>query len=241
MRSRKKTAVALLVCVMSVLCMAGKVCAAPSISGLHENKKEVTISPESTDGTNTASLLSQVGIYTNEAISDQYKIKDKDGNLIPTDMSNMIDMAASTVTETDENGKSIVDEIPTVTEILSNISQNTVDEFEKEYGYNPDNLDQLTYMMDFKYISTDYRVIAGKKVTIGNKAEVLDNGMVRASINGGEILRASDKENFLIIQVDPVTKKLYFFQMKEYDEKTGYYIADFPCVGPYMITQIMER
>ena len=82
MRSRKKTAVALLVCVMSVLCMAGKVCAAPSISGLHENKKEVTISPESTDGTNTASLLSQVGIYTNEAISDQYKIKDKDGNTV---------------------------------------------------------------------------------------------------------------------------------------------------------------
>ena len=60
-------------------------------------------------------------------------------------------------------------------------------------------------------------------------------------MKGGEILRAASIEDYVIVQVDPITKKIYFIKMKEYDEKTGNYVADFPCVGPYMITQIMNR
>lgn len=240
MRLSNKIAAFACLSITMIFCMTVSVCAAPSISNLHE-KQEVTVSLESTDGTNTAEVLSQVGIYTNEAISDQYKIKDENGNLIPTHMSDMIDAAADTLTKTDENGKSIVDSIPTVTEILSNISKKSIDEYEKEYGYNPDDLDQLTYMQDFKYITTDYRVIAGEKVTVKNSTKVLDNGMIRVSIKGSEILRSASIDQYVIIQVDPVTEKIYFFKMKEYDEKNGDYTADFPCVGPYMITQIMER
>lgn len=57
-------------------------------------------------------------------------------------------------------------------EDLSNISKKSIDEYEKEYGYHPDDLDQLTYMQDFKYITTDYRVIAGEKVTV-KKPEII--------------------------------------------------------------------
>lgn len=178
------------------MCIAVSAFASPSISNLHD-RKEIIISPESTDGTNTASFLSRVEIYTNEAISDQYKMKDENGNLVPTNISNMIDAAASTVTASDENGKSIVESIPAVTDILANISEYTAEKYEEKYGFNPEKLDQLTYMMDFKYTATDYRVIAGEKI--------------------------------------------FFFKMKEYDEKTGNYVADFPCVGPYMITQVMNR
>lgn len=240
MRLRKKAASILCICILAAAGIAVTVCAKSSISDLHDNQ-EVTVEKDSTDGTNTASLLSQAGVYTNQAISDQYKKKDANGNLIPTDLSNLIDSASSVALETGENGASIVEPIPTVTELLTHISQKTSDEYDKEYGYNPDHLDQITYMMDFKYTGTDYRVVPGERVTVKNKTEILDNGMIRAFVKGDEILRSASKEDFVIIQVDPVTQKINFFKMKEYDEETGNYIADFPCVGPYMITQIMKR
>ena len=242
MRLHKKIMTFVFISLLAVTGIAANVYANLSITDLHDTqeKKELYIFPESTDESNTASLLSQVGIYTNQAISDQYKTTDKDGNLIPTKMSDLIDAASSILTETDENGKSIVEPIPTVSEILSYINEKPSQEYEKEYGYNPDDLDQLTYMMDFKYISTDYRVIAGEKITVENKVKRLDNGMIRVSIKGDEILRSSSKEDFVIVQVDPVTNNIYLFEMTEYDVKTGDYTADFPCVGPYMITQIMR-
>lgn len=240
MSARQKIYAFLCICVMCMLGMTAGVYAAQSISDLHD-RNQVTVFTESTDGTNTAGLLVESGIYTDEAISDQYKIRDENGNLIATEMSNMIDAAAATITETDENGKSVVDAIPTVTEILNNINSGSDIDYEKEYGYDPDQLDQLTYMLDFKYISTDYRVIAGEKVHVGNRTEVLENGMIRVSIKGGEVLRSASLDDYVIIQVDPLTKKIYFVKMKDYDAKTGDYVADFPCVGPYMITQVMTR
>lgn len=240
MRKRKKIIAIAAGLTATVAVMPRDVYASPSISAFHsmQNKDVVSLSSESTDETNTAALLSQTEIYTNQAISDQYKEKDENGELRPTEMSELIDTAASTITETNENGKSIVEAIPDVSEILSNISQQSPQEYEKEFGYDPDELDQLTYMMDFKYVSTDYRVIAGEELAIENRKEVLDNGMICASVNGNEILRSASKEDFVIIQVDPVTHKVYFFEMATYDEKTGMYSVDFPCIGPYMITQI---
>ena len=226
--------------VMFIMCTSFSAFASPSISNLHD-PKAVTISSESTDGTNTASILSTVELYTNEAISDQYKQKDERGNLVPTDMSNLIDTAAATATETDKNGKSIVESIPTVTDILANISEKTVDEYEEEYGFNPENLAQLSYMMDFKYTSTDYRVIAGEGIMLENETKTLDDGMIQASVKGSEILRSASIDDYVIIQVDTITKKIFFFKMKEYHEETGNYVADFPCTGPYMITQVMKR
>ena len=248
MRFRHKICTFVCVCMIGVLGITMRVYATPSISDFHDRKpktatqtNQVTVAPDSTDGTNTSGILSESGIYTSEAISDQYKEKDADGNLIETDMSKMIDTAANTIAETDENGKSVVDSIPSVTDILKYINPHNDVDYEKEYGYDPDQLDQLTYMLDFKYISSNFRVIAGEKVQVGNKTEVLENGMIRASVKGGEILRAASIEDYVIVQVDPITKKIYFIKMKEYDEKTGNYVADFPCVGPYMITQIMNR
>lgn len=86
-------------------------------------------------------------------------------------------------------------------------------------------------MLDFKYTSTDYRVIRGDEIKIENRTEILENGMIHVRLHGGEILRCCSKDDFVIIQVEPVT---------EYDEKTGDYAADFPCIGPYMITQIIK-
>ena len=80
--------------------------ASPSISDLHKTRN-VTISATSTDGTNTAALLSEMGIYTDRAISDQYKVRDENGNLVSTKVSDMIDIAEATVRESGNNGKAV--------------------------------------------------------------------------------------------------------------------------------------
>ena len=125
MRFRHKICTFVCVCMIGVLGITMRVYATPSISDFHDREpktatqtNQVTVAPDSTDGTNTTGILSESGIYTSEAISDQYKEKDADGNLIETDMSKMIDTAANTIAETDENGKSVVDSIPSVTDIL---------------------------------------------------------------------------------------------------------------------------
>ena len=239
MNLHKKAAAFICICTLAASCTEATVFASPSISDL-SGRQELTVASENTDGTNTASLLSRVDIYTNQAVSDQYKTKDENGNLIPTNLSNLVDLSASVIEETGENGKSIVDSIPSVTDILTSISKQSPEEYEKEYGYNPDSLDQLTYMLDFKYTSTNYRIIPGNAVTGSDETEILDNGSVSISVKRNEILRSSSPENFVIIQVDPVTEQVYFVRLREYNEKTGSFTADFPCVGPYMITQIMN-
>ena len=117
-------------------------------------------------------------------------------------------------------------------EILSFIDSGSLDEYEKECGYDPNDLDQLTYMMvvDFKYISTDYRVIPGEEIKINNKTEILENGKIRASVNGGEILRCGSKDDFVIVQVDPAADKVYYFTMTEYDEKKETILRIFPAL-----------
>ena len=42
-------------------------------------------------------------------------------------------------------------------------------------------------MLDFKYTSTDYRVIRGDEIKIENRTEILENGMIHVRLHGGEI------------------------------------------------------
>ena len=134
-----------------------------------------------------------------------------------------------------------MESIPTVEEILQQLDPEQKTNIQEEYGYDPAVLDQLTYMMDFKYVVTRKRVLAGEVVQTKTEAVLLDNGMIEAFIEGSEVTRSADKEDYLIIQADPVSEKIYVLQMKEYDWETGDFVVDFPCVGPYMITQIMEE
>ena len=217
-----------------------QVTASPSISDLH-GQHNMTVSPGSTDATNTAEVLSQIDIYTDLANSNEYKYRDEQGNLKDTNLSLGIELAAKSLKEKNENGKSVVESIPTVEEILQQLDPEQKTNIQEEYGYDPAVLDQLTYMMDFKYVVTRKRVLAGEVVQTKTEAVLLDNGMIEAFIEGSEVTRSADKEDYLVIQADPVSEKIYVLQMKEYDWETGDFVVDFPCVGPYMITQIMEE
>ena len=220
-------------CVLALtFCVAGTwhVLASPSISSLHDIKETTVIDPVSTDGTNTGEILANAGIYTNEAVSDQYRYTDDKGELVSTPLSEMIDTGAGTLTETNQNGNAIPDEISTVEEMLDTYCKAA--KVEKPDTVTADidlsQLDQLTYWLDFKYKTTDYRVIAGENVAGKGQTTVLDNGMIVAEINGGEIIRAADIADYLIIQIDGTTGELHYLTMKDYDVTTGRYTVEFP-------------
>lgn len=229
---------AVAVCVASFVIYAY---ATDSIKDLHD-EANVTVNEVSTDGTNTAVILAETGIYTNRAIAEQYmKTNEETGELEDTKLSIMVKDAESEIDETGTNGTAIVDDIPSVEEVLKDMSPNGEINFGEESGYDLSKLDQLTYMLDFKYVTTHYRVIAGVKVEYKEESVVLDNGMIEATIDGGEIMRSAAKEQFVIIQVDSVTEEVHFLTMKDYNAENGDYTVDFPCTGPYMICQIMDR
>ena len=215
-----------------------QVTAAPSIGQLNSREDAEIIVADETDGTNTSQVLADEGVYVDLADSAEYMDRDEQGNLIPTNLSKAIDRAKATDTETKENGKSIVENIPTVEEIFTELNPDIKNVCKQEYGIELEKMKQLTYMLDLKYISTGSRVAAGKEVPTEDYAVILDNGTVKARIRGGEILRRDDSETIFIMHVNEETEKITVQKMEEYDPETGTYTIVFPGIGPYMVVQI---
>ena len=235
--NRKKAAAALAGVLLSGLSMNCCVTAAPSIDQL-QNRAEAEIDPaQSDDGTNTAEILAREGIYVDCADSTEYMIIEEGGVLVPTKLSEVIEAAKETQTETKENGKSIVEDIPTVEEILSVVNADAGEICKEEYNFDLTQMQQLTYMLDMKYITSNRRVAAGEKVGMEDYAVFLDNGMVRARIYGGEILRLDDEATISLIHINEQSEKITVLQMEEYDSQTGTYMVTFPGIGPYMVVQ----
>lgn len=234
---RVSAAIACLITTLMIFTIAAY--ASPSISDLHKTSN-ITISAKSTDGTNTAAILSEMGIYTDRAISDQYKTTDENGNKVETKVSKTIDSAEVTVRETGNNGKAVAESVPTVKEILQNLTDKPGAKLKKELKISIENLYQLTSMRDFKYKETHYRVITDEIVSTGSEKVKLDNGMIEVSFKGTEITKSSNPEDFVVVQVNPENNRIHYLRMKEYDEKTGDYIIAFPCIGPYMLTTIIS-
>lgn len=225
------------------LLMAGsflQVFASPSIAGL-QGESESAVAEDSADGTNAAAVLSRTDVYTDRANSEEYMTADEAGELQETPLSKAISMAASAVTGVAENGAPVVDNVPTVADIIRALKQDEAEEQGEGEAFDLDSLDQLTYFRDFKYVVSGKKVTAGDRLVVDGQAVVLENGQIQVSISGDEVMRSGQKETFRIIQCDPVKKTYYVLEMKEYDETTGDFIVDFPCVGPYMVTQIMNR
>lgn len=214
--------------------------AAPSIKNLHGNQETAVIRETSTDGTNTAQVLSKLKIYTNEAVTEQYKSKGADGKTVSTPLSDIIDLGKGTISVTNTNGISIPDKICSVDEMISAYYENAGPENRSEPEIDLKKLDQLTYWQDFKYEETDFRVISGANVSLNNKTIELQNGMIVAEIDGGEITRSADIDDYVIIQIDAASGEVHYLTMKNYDAESGKFTIEFPCIGPYMITQIMD-
>lgn len=234
--NRKKTAAVVAAVLLFGFGMNGCVTAAPSIDQLQSRAEAEIIPAESNDGTNTAEVIAREGIYVDRADSTEY-MKEEGGVLVPTKLSEAIDAAKETQTETDQNGKSIVDDIPTVEEIMSVVNADANRICKEEYDFDLSQMKQLTYMLDMKYISTNHRVTAGEEVGTGEYAVILDNGTVKARIHGGEILRQDNDATIYLIHINEQTEKISVLQMEEYDPKTGTYTVTFPGIGPFMVVQ----
>lgn len=233
---RKNTAVLLSVLLMLMAGINSHVTAAPSIGQLQSRAEAEIMQPENGDGTNTAEVMAREGVYVDTADSGEY-MKEEEGVLIPTKLSGVIDAARDTKTETNQNGKSIVEDIPSVKEILSVVNEDADRICKEEYQFDLGQMKQLTYMMDLKYITTNHRVTAGEEVKTEEYAVVLDDGMVKAKIYGGEIIRQDNPASIYLIHINEKSEKISILQMEEYDPQTGIYTVTFPGIGPFMVVQ----
>ena len=50
-----------------------------------------------------------------------------------------------------------------------------------------------------------------------------------------ELAKELNKDDLLIMQIDPETEEVYFIEIKDFDPKTGEITADFPCLGPIVV------
>lgn len=50
-----------------------------------------------------------------------------------------------------------------------------------------------------------------------------------------ELAKELNKDDLLIMQVDPETEEVYFVELKDFDPATGEITAEFPCLGPIVV------
>lgn len=233
---RRKTAVLVSALMLSMIGINNHIEAAPSIGQLQGRTEAEVFQPENGDGTNTAEVMAREGVFVDNADSVEY-MKEEEGVLIPTKLSNMVDAAKYTKTETNQNGKSIVEDIPSVKEIISAVNEDADRICKEEYGVDLAQMKQLTYMMDMKYVTTTHRVTAGEEVKTEDSAVVLDDGMVKAKIHGGEVIRQDHAASIYLIHINEKTEKISILKMETYDPETGVYTVTIPGIGPFMVVQ----
>ena len=199
------------------------VSALPSLGNLH-NQSAVTLLH--LDDGNTAEVLTEAGVFTSQAVAAQYMDQDSSGNAVETGLSRLIHASSSCLTETGMNGQGIIDEIPSVKALVSDFRQEAGDEFDLS------KLEQLTYFMDLKYISTGYRVIPGAETSFHGEMVPLEDGTIAVTVEGSEILRSGKLEDFVILLMNPNTEGYSLLRMQEYDPETGRYTLVLPTSGP---------
>lgn len=181
MKKRKIAIFAALILMLSQLVLPAS--ALPSIGNLHtEMPTQVTITmPE--DSANTAEVLIDEGIYCSQAVASQYAQTDESGKTVETELSRMITASESVIRETGVNGQGILEEVPSGRQLLRMLqpdalaqtptdapTEATTEPQEPEFDLN--RLDQLTYMLDLKYLTTGYRVTSCVQASVNGKDEV---------------------------------------------------------------------
>lgn len=177
--------------------------ASSSISALEQEREVVIIVEDEAE----AQLLAGEKLCTSRAQMEQYDGSEAD----------VIQLAEKTFEETGTNGHTIVESIPSVEKIFSGFQKRTSEDLTR--------LKQLTYMQDFKYMSTGIRVVAGAG----------SSKIYEVTIDGGECIRSAAIEDFVILQLDSKVGEVISLSMEEYDADTGVYKVLLPSLGPYMV------
>lgn len=215
------------------LCLGAlPVSASPSIDNLQADSQQ-TVSVWDDGESPAARALTRTEIYCSQARVEQYLEKDAQGNTVETKMSQMIAASRSVTEETGSNGRAISDEIPTVRQLVELLGQ------PEQTEYDLDRLEQLTYMMDLKYSLTGQRIAVGSRVP--GKAFRMRDGKITLTVDGGEVLRSGNIQDFVIFLADDRGENSCFLKMKEYDSETGVYTVELPYIGSFMVMQIMDR
>lgn len=144
---------------------------------------------------------------------------------------------ADVVTRFNDDDDETIMAVMDVLEALKDASDKALDPqgeiktYHEELVINPEDYEPLMPIVDL--VLTDdadvYYDLNGEvlKVKVTFKAEVVKDLDID--------LEEYDKEDLLIMQVDPKTGEVYFIEIEEYDPETGEITAEFPCLGPFTI------
>ena len=112
--------------------------------------------------------------------------------------------------------------VMTVKEILTELKVDTKQETKTESGQkvNPTLYEKLTPFADLV-------VKSGEEVKYGST----ETGTIKASVTF-EVAKEMEKEDLLMMQIDPDNGKVYFITAEELDKESGTITADFPTLGP---------
>lgn len=113
----------------------------------------------------------------------------------------------------------------TVKEVLTELNVDTTQEFrtETQKKVNPTLYEPLTPFVDLVIKKED-------------QIKYESNGEIKATVTI-EAAKGLEKENLLLMQVDPNTGKVYFIEVEDINKETGEITAIFPTLGPVTLLQ----
>lgn len=95
------------------------------------------------------------------------------------------------------------------------------------YKTNKDNdIDPLEYEALMPFV--DLVLKKGETLEYNSEGELVVT--VRA-----EVAKDLEKDDLIILMIDPETGEIHFIELDEYDPETGDITAEFPCLGPFTI------
>lgn len=200
---------ALWIVIVGLFLMQFSFCDCAEIHGVWEVKNRYPVKIKLMSNSSENVLLQTETIHTNCALAEQYD--SETAKLILYAQGKYCPQMAA-------------DSWPTVSEIVQFFDP-------VSGGEVLDDLEQLTILQDIKYTMNGNHV---------QNTDLIDGASIQQHemhVEKYEAIRFARNQDFVILQFDLENHCVYQLTMKDYDSHTGAFTVEFPCVGPFMITQ----
>ena len=101
-------------------------------------------------------------------------------------------------------------------------------------GENKTTDDNVVDLKEYKALMPAFADLVLKKEDIISYELKGEDAKIEASFKL-ELAKELNKDDLLIMQVDPETEEVYFIELKDFDPATGEITAEFPCLGPIIV------
>lgn len=203
-----KKLTAILCAAAMTLGMVSTAFANPSIADLNQPEEQVTVAPESAEIIPEGKRL-----VVQEADVENYEKED------------VVEVVKRL---NDEKEMITMEEMMDILKVMEDENGDPIEEIKtnKDNVINPLEYEPITKFADL--VLTD-----GTTVEYDIDGEIKG---IKATVKA-EAAKDAEKEDLLIMQIDPKTGDVYFIEVEDYDPETGEITATFACLGPFTILE----